>query len=235
MLVLVDLDGTLIPLDAWDPVFRDVSIYIAERAGVDWVVVYQAAKEMNRSLLRSFSIKAFDWDYIFTEVARKLGVTVSIDINEFLIRHVREFKPYDGAIDLLRVIRDLGYGVIIATNGLYRYQSIVIRELGFSRYVDGIRTPDLIGCPKNCCEFFRGGLVMVGDNPLFDVYYPSMCGLTTMFIGDWASRLGYVRDVWGLDLSGMRPTFSFRSIKELLDGDRLISILKASSRPHALA
>lgn len=218
MLVLIDLDGTLLPLNAWDPVFQDASRYIAERVGVDWVVIYGAAKELNKSLLRGFSIKAFDWDYIFAEVAHRFGASVSIDINEFLVNYVHGFKPYDGAYDLLETMKDLGHRIIIATNGLYKYQSIVIKELGFSQYIDGIRTPDLIGCPKNCCEFFRDGRVMIGDNPLFDVYYPLMCGLVTVFIGDWENRLNYVRDVWGLDLSGIKPTYSFKSLVDLLDG-----------------
>jgi putative hydrolase of the HAD superfamily len=58
---------------------------------------------------------------------------------------------------------------------------------------------------------------MIGDNPLFDVYYPLMCGLVTVFIGDWVNRLNYVRDVWGLDLSGIKPTYSFKSLVDLLD------------------
>ncbi|WP_252900695.1 hypothetical protein [Vulcanisaeta sp. JCM 14467] len=37
-----------------------------------------------------------------------------------------------------------------------------------------------------------------------------------MFIGDWEKRLSYVLDVWGIDLSNIRPTYSFKSIKELL-------------------
>ncbi|WP_243678908.1 hypothetical protein [Vulcanisaeta distributa] len=57
---------------------------------------------------------------------------------------------------------------------------------------------------------------MIGDNPLFDVYYPARFGLMTIFIGDWERRLGYVLDVWGIDLSGIRPTYSFRSIRDLL-------------------
>ncbi|WP_243674710.1 hypothetical protein [Vulcanisaeta distributa] len=40
---------------------------------------------------------------------------------------------------------------------MYKYQSVVIKELGFSEFIDGIRTPDIIGCPKNCREFFDGG------------------------------------------------------------------------------
>nr|KJR72268.1 MAG: hydrolase [Vulcanisaeta sp. AZ3] len=228
MFVLVDLDGTLLPLEAWDPVFQDASEVIAKEVGIDWRVVFQEAKKLNMELMRGFSIKAFDWDYIFMEVASRFGVSVNVDIEELLMRRVMEFKPYDGSMEFLKLIKSLGYGVIIATNGWYKYQSIVIERLGFSQFVDGIRTPDIVGCPKNCCEFFRDGIIMVGDNPLFDVYYPSMCGLATLFIGDWNNRLSYVRNVWSLDLSAIKPTYSFRSIKDAVQA--ITEILYGYSR-----
>ncbi|WP_243680477.1 hypothetical protein [Vulcanisaeta souniana] len=37
-----------------------------------------------------------------------------------------------------------------------------------------------------------------------------------MFIGDWERRLMYVMDVWGINLTGLKPTHSFRSIKDML-------------------
>lgn len=178
--------------------------------------MYRAAKDLNRELLRSFTIKAFDWDYIFTEVAHRFGVPMSIDVNDALMKYVHGFKLFDGALELLKLIRDLGHRLVIATNGLYKYQSVVIKELGLSRFIDGIRTPDMVGCPKNCREFFDGAQAMIGDNPLFDVYYPTRFGLMTIFIGDWERRLKYVLDVWGIDLSGIRPTYSFKSIRDLL-------------------
>ncbi len=216
MLILIDLDGTLLPLETWEPVFRDISMQIASRANVDWEVVYKAAKDLNRELLRRLTIRAFDWDYIFTEVAHRFGVPMSIDVNETLVKYVRGFKPFSGAMELLRMIRDLGHRVFIATNGLYKYQSVVIEELGFSKFIDGVRTPDIVGCPKNCREFFDGAQVMIGDNPLFDVYFPTQFGLTTIFVGNWEVRLKYVMNVWGIDLSNVKPTYSFRSINELL-------------------
>ncbi|WP_243678910.1 HAD hydrolase-like protein [Vulcanisaeta distributa] len=156
MLILIDLDGTLLPLEAWDPVFQEISTSIASKVNTDWRVVYRAAKELNKELLREFTIRAFDWDYIFTEVAHRFGVPMSIDVNSILMKYVRGFKPFDGALELLRVIKELGHEIIIATNGLYKYQSVVINELGFSKFIDGIRTPDIVGCPKNCREFFDG-------------------------------------------------------------------------------
>ncbi|WP_243666126.1 HAD family hydrolase [Vulcanisaeta sp. JCM 16159] len=137
-------------------------------------------------------------------------------MSDVLMKHVRDFKPFDGSLELLRLIRDLGHEVVIATNGLYKYQSVVIEELGFSRFIDGIRTPDLVGCIKNCREFFNGAQVMIGDNPLFDVYYPASFGLMTVFVGDWERRLRYVMDVWDIDLSNVKPTYSYRDVREML-------------------
>ncbi len=175
VLILVDLDGTLLPLEAWDPIFQEISGLIGSRVGVDWRIVYRAAKDLNRELLRGLNVRAFDWDYIFTEVAHRLGASISIDVNDALIKHVHDFKPFDGALEMLSALKGLGHKVIIATNGLYKYQHVVIKELNFAKFIDGIRTPDTIGCPKNCRGFFEGGAqVMIGDNPLFDVYYPAV-------------------------------------------------------------
>lgn len=96
MLILIDLDGTLLPLEAWDPVFQDISMQIASKVNVDWVTIYRAAKNLNRELLKGFTVRAFDWDYIFTEVAHRFGVPMNIDVNETLVKYVRGFKPSMG-------------------------------------------------------------------------------------------------------------------------------------------
>ncbi len=215
-MILVDLDGTLLPLEAWEPIFQEISELIGGKVGVDWRIVYRAAKDLSRELLRKLNVRAFDWDYIFTEVAHRFGVSISIDVNEVLIKYVHGFKPFDGALEMLNVLKGLGCKVIIATNGMYKYQQVVIKELNFVKFIDGIRTPDIIGCPKNCREFFDGAQVMIGDNPLFDVYYPAQFGLTTVFIGDWERRLMYIMDVWNIDLTGVTPTYSFKSIRDTL-------------------
>ncbi|WP_069807857.1 HAD family hydrolase [Vulcanisaeta thermophila] len=218
MLILIDLDGTLLPLDAWEPVFHRVSELIAREAGVPEAQVYAEAKALNRELMRRFDVRAFDWDYVFGEVARRYGVKLSPDVVESsLMEFVGGFRLFDGVFDILRLLREFNHEVAIATNGFSKYQSIVIRELGISKYISEIRTPDLIGCPKNCGEFFRGASAMIGDNPLFDVYYPSIYGLRTIFVGNWESRVKYVLDIWGIDLRGVRPDYMVSNTLELLD------------------
>ncbi|WP_243666125.1 hypothetical protein [Vulcanisaeta sp. JCM 16159] len=57
VLVLIDLDGTLLPLEAWDPVFQEISMRIAGKANVDWRIIYRAAKDLNKELMRKFTIR----------------------------------------------------------------------------------------------------------------------------------------------------------------------------------
>lgn len=214
MLILVDLDGTLIPLKEWEPVFRDVSGYIASRAGVSVEYVYARARALNRELMLRFDARAFDWDYIFSRIAYELGVDYGVSVIDALKIRVRDFRPFEGALDLLRAIREHGHRVGIATNGYFSYQSIVLEELGFMDYIDELRTPDKVGCVKNCREFFEGARVMIGDNPLFDVYYPSIYGLFTIFVGDWELGVRRVRDMWGIEL-GVKPHLIVNNLNSL--------------------
>ncbi|WP_243674709.1 hypothetical protein [Vulcanisaeta distributa] len=89
--------------------FQEISMRIADKANVDWRIIYRAAKDLNKELMGRFTIRAFDWDHIFAEVARRFGgVSMDIEVGGVLMRHVRDFKPFDGSLELLRLIRDLG-------------------------------------------------------------------------------------------------------------------------------
>lgn len=228
MLILIDLDGTLLPLDAWEPVFHRVSDLIAAKAGLSGEQIYREAKALNRELMRRFDVRAFDWDYVFGEVAKNHGVSIEPWlIEDVLLDFVRDFRLFDGALDVLEYLRGLGHDIAIATNGFSKYQLIVVKELGIYKFISEIRTPDKVGCPKNCREFFEGAHMMIGDNPLFDIYYPSIYGLKTVFVGDWDRRVKYVIDVWGIDLSNVRPDYMVHNMHELLD--LLGSILNGKS------
>jgi len=71
--ILVDLDGTLIPLDAWNPVFAEICAHIARRVGAEPEEIWRRVRQRNLALSRALDLRAFDWQKIFAEVAAELG------------------------------------------------------------------------------------------------------------------------------------------------------------------
>lgn len=219
-LALVDLDGTLIPLEAWDPVFYEISSMVASRIGIEPNEFWSLVKALHYQLMRRFSVKAFDWQYLIESVASSFGIYEVPKVEDILVKYVGGFPVNEGAYDLLAGLKRLGLTPVIATNGLRRYQSIVIEALGFSKYIQGIRASDDFGCVKNCREFFDGAYVMIGDNPVFDVYFPQKFGVRTIFVGDWPRAIRKYGELLGVDLSNVKPDRI---------SDNLISALRAAS------
>jgi putative hydrolase of the HAD superfamily len=216
VLVLVDLDGTLIPLESWDPVFYEVAASVASRIGIEPGDFWGLVKAFHYQLMRRLSPRAFDWQYLIESVAASFGIYEVPRIEDVLNKYVAGFSLYDGALDLLKGIRDMGLEAAIATNGLYQYQYIVIKALGLEKYIKEIRTSDRYGCIKSCKEFFDGGVAMIGDNPVFDVYFPQRYGLKTIFVGSWADKAQKYGELLGVDLSSTRPDYAVRDLREAL-------------------
>jgi len=223
--ILIDLDGTLIPLDVWNPVFAEVCAYIARRAGTTPEEVWRKARRRNLELMRALDLRAFDWQKILAEAAAELGVGEAPDVVEVLKRHLPAFRLNDGAVEALAELKAAGHRVEIATNGFAHYQMPVIRRLGLDELVDGVRTSDRYGCPKTCPQYFKGADVMIGDNPVFDVYFPQKFGLYTIFYGDWEKEAVTYSQRLQIDLSKTAPHAVVKSLKEI---PRVIQTLTSS-------
>lgn len=94
--VLVDLDGTLIPLDAWEPVFLEVCERIARQVGATAEEVWKRARRRNLELMRAFAVEAFDWQSLFRSVAEELGAREVPDLVEVLYKHIHTFRVNRG-------------------------------------------------------------------------------------------------------------------------------------------
>ncbi|AAL63728.1 HAD family hydrolase [Pyrobaculum aerophilum] len=212
--VLIDLDGTLLPLKAWNPVFAEISAIIAKRAGAAPEEVWMRVREKNLALMRRLDWRAFDWQQLFTSAAAELGVREVPDVVEVLHRHLPSFRLNDGAIEALAELREMGFRVEIATNGHASYQLPVIRQLGLDRLVDGVRTSDAYKCAKTCPEFFHNAQVMIGDNPVFDVYFPKRYGLRAIFFGDWSKEAPEYSRRLSIPAESTPPDEVIRTLKE---------------------
>lgn len=215
--ILIDLDGTLIPLSAWRPIFIELCEKIAEETGVRPEEVWRRARQKNLELLRALNWKAFDWQEIFTEVAREFGLSQAPDVVVSLQRHLHTFALNEGAAEALVKLKEMGHRVEIATNGHARYQLPVIRRLGLDRLVDGVRTSDMYQCPKTCPEYFKNADVIIGDNPVFDVYFPKKHGLITVFYGDWKKESIEHSQRMSIDLTTTEPDAVVNTLRDIPD------------------
>lgn len=213
--VLVDLDGTLLPLSAWDPIFAEACAAIAEKAGVSPEEVWRRARQRNLALMRRLDWRAFDWQALLDSVAEELGAGRAPDIVALLYKHLPRFRLADGAVEALEGLKALGHRVEIATNGHAAYQLPVIRHLGLDKLVDGVRTSDVYMCPKTCPEFFSGAHVMIGDNPVFDVYFPKRFGLLAVFFGDWDKEAPERFKMFQIPANAVRPDAVVATLREL--------------------
>ncbi|MFN7106052.1 MAG: HAD family hydrolase [Pyrobaculum sp.] len=183
--VLIDLDGTLVPHTHWEPVFLEASREVAKRASIPPAEVWKAVRQKSIELIRRLDYRGFDWQHVFQQVAHSLDAGDPPDLVKILEKHLHTFTTFDGAHDALRRLKEAGYRVEIATNGHTYYQLPVIKALALDKLVDGIRTSDMYKCPKTCPQYFEGGDLIVGDNPIFDIYFPKKFGLLTVLYGRW--------------------------------------------------
>jgi len=190
-------------------------MHIARQGGTTPEEVWRRARRRSLELMKSLDLRAFDWEEILAEAAAELGVDEVPDVVEALKRHIHAFRLNDGAVEVLSELKAAGHRVEIATNGLAGYQMPVIRHLGLDELVDGVRTSDRYGCPKTCPQYFQGADVMIGDNPVFDVYFPQKFGLYTIFYGDWEKEAATHTQRMRIDLSKTTPHAVVKTLKEI--------------------
>jgi len=187
--VYVDLDGT-IALSPIPRVIRRAYEVLALSSGLDVGYIEKLSWALHLELASRSLPQAFDWDYIFGRVASGLGVRPSFSVEKEFSGVCSESAALDGSPEVLGELESSSYLLILATNGLMKYQRCVIETLGLDRYFSYIYTPDSRGCLKNGRRFYslpegidsRVPSVSVGDNYTFDVYFPKLFGLLAVHV-----------------------------------------------------
>jgi FMN phosphatase YigB (HAD superfamily) len=185
----VDLDGTL-ALSPIPRVIRRAYEVLASLSGLSVQQVERVSWAIHLELASRSLPQAFDWDYILERMASELGVRAGFSVEREFSTVCSESVALDNSPEVLRELERSGYTLILASNGLMKYQRCVIETLGLDRYFNYIYTPDSRGCLKNCREFYAppeevdSGLpaVSVGDSYTFDVYFPKLFGLLTVHV-----------------------------------------------------
>ncbi|MEM4775069.1 MAG: HAD family hydrolase [Sulfolobales archaeon] len=214
LIMFVDLDGTLV-VSPTSNVIKEACSYIATNSGTSVSEVEQRLWRLHIELVKRSDPLAFDWDYVYREVSRFFGVSSGYSIEKRLHELCHLSKLLDNAG---RVLEELAHAVetlILATNGLIKYQKCIIETLGLDKYFDDIFTPDNRGCLKNCEKFYAvpaesDRKIAVGDNYTFDVYYPKKFGLKAIHV---------LR-------SEFDPYLRWLKIKRIYEPDAIITSLK---------
>lgn len=185
--IFVDLDGTLV-VSPISRIIREAYTVLASASGLGLEGVERLSWELHIGLIKESSPLAFDWDYIYREVAGRLGVREGYNIEKKMLEVCHLTRVLDDALNVLPRLRKPGTLLVLATNGLMKYQRCVIELYNLDQYFDQIITPDTRGCLKNCERFYRAsysdtyGGVVIGDNYTFDVYYPKKFGLRAIYV-----------------------------------------------------
>lgn len=192
VVLMIDLDNTLV-VSPISSLINKAYEELAMLSGRTKEFVVTQAMKIHLNLIKMSTPRAFDWDYIADEVSKVLGVRYKADIEgRFSKNFCKEVKILDNAYEVLQKLRDLGYKLVLSTNGLMKYQECVIRESSLNRYFDLIVSPDRVGCLKNCRNFYSccdssGELITVGDSYVFDVYFPKTFGFKAIHVLRWRS------------------------------------------------
>ena len=212
----VDLDGT-IATSPISSVIREAYRRVAEASGLDLREVEAVSWSLHVELVKRSSPAAFDWDYIGREVSKALGVSLSLDIEGRFRELCHLSRLLDDAARVLAELRDMGWVLVLATNGLLKYQRCVIESLDLDIYFDEVITPDTRGCLKNSEGFYsirgrRPSGISIGDSYTFDVYYPKRFGLRAIHVvrsshDPYATRIGIE--------GAVEPDATIRSLGEL--------------------
>lgn len=201
----IDIDGTLVEnrfsrkaLGAlFDEIHRATHIPIMD------LVRQMGAENERRQVTDPDNLLTMDWDDIIEGIARQHGVALSrkgIDLwNEYAA--LDGIEVLDNALGVLDQLKQAGYGLVIATKGLSKYQDSILDLTGLRAYFDDILTPDITGYLKTTPAYFnkyyqlaqRQALrfVHIGDHYYDDVMCPVRNGFFSILRAPYAELRPY--------------------------------------------
>lgn len=207
MLLLIDLDNTLIDRDA---AFAAWVREVARDAGAD-------AKAVDRVIEVDDSGYGERSDVART-MQRELGARDDLDgmIDRIRHEHVAHVDLHDGVRERLAHLAEGGATIAVLTNGNVRQQTMKLRRVGLEHLIDGAIISEAAGLEKPDPEIFRRAVAdrgftpadswMVGDNADADIRGAQEAGLRTGWVALGRPWPG-----------GPEPTVSAESTAEVLD------------------
>lgn len=219
--VYIDLDDTIVKNSAVSIALSKAYEEISFDANIDVNFVRQEAMRIHLEFVKSNDIRAFDWDFLVRLVSSKFGCrNVNINIEELVKKYLDRVVVLDDALNVLKRLGER-YTLVLGTNGLFKYQRWVINKFGLEEFFSKIITPDRVGCIKTCEKFYSypdedRRKIVIGDHPVFDVYYPKRFGLGTILIDrGFKQSMRTYAEALGIDLSFIKPDFIIKHLNEV--------------------
>jgi putative hydrolase of the HAD superfamily len=189
--ITFDLDGTLMqnPFRKW--VFPEIKELISNQLQREFKSTEALIFEHELRMQQNRTVDAYDWDGMVQELLKKLRIDLEINVEQLVLKHSFAPKIYvleEAVIPTLRRLKEQGFLLATVTNGLYKYQYPVMKELGISDLFDEIITPEKVGCGKPDVNILRGlqesGQIVahVGDRLDHDVYLANETGVRSILI-----------------------------------------------------
>lgn len=221
-IVFFDLDSTLVINPLGRRVMPKIYKEASEILGIEIDRVIEMFSKKHMEKVRAGDPRAYDWDNILLEIlsengARSWRYSSFLDI---LRKECSSVEILDNSPKVLERLEDMGFYLVLSTNGLWKYQECVVREAGILHYFKEISSPDKKGCIKSSRDFFTASVdgyakVSVGDNIVFDVYYPKMYGLRTIHVKRSQAIGEEYAKALGIDTSKIKPDATITSLAQI--------------------
>jgi len=220
-IIYIDLDDTIVKNKAVSNALSYAYEYLSVITKTNINAIKQEAMNLHLMFIKNNDIRAFDWDFLIESIAHKFKCKNNISIEDLIKKYINDAVILDNALDVLSKLRER-YTLILATNGLYKYQKWIIETFKLKDYFDMIITPDRVGCIKTCEKFYKmprndGPKIMVGDHPVFDIYYPKKFGLKTILI-DRGFKLSIktYADALDIKMETIKPDYIVKKFDDIL-------------------
>ncbi|NVM52863.1 MAG: HAD family hydrolase [Candidatus Helarchaeota archaeon] len=195
MVLIFDMDGVLVRstffsermLEMLCQRFQDHNISI-ERTDIFQDIL----KLFVRKLGEEDKVGAYDWDLLAREYLEEYNITWTCEIEDFFNSgEIAEYTCLYKDTEVLEWLLQKGYTMVILTNGLDKYQNIVIEKLGLQKFFKKtiMPIPKVLNFVKPDLEIFRlategfqGPHTMIGDSLFFDIYGAKKAGYNSIWI-----------------------------------------------------
>lgn len=190
--ITFDLDGTLMqnPFGSW--VFPEIDKIVKEqtsfRDDFRTLLISEHQKRMRENLI----VEAYDWDGIVRDILISEELTLTINIEELVIKHSISPKIYlleEGIPDILKQLKKKGYALAAVTNGYSNYQLPVLDALRLSPFFDVIITPEKVGYGKPNIQMVESLMnsdhnivAHVGDRIDHDIVFANELGVPSVLV-----------------------------------------------------
>ncbi len=220
MIIIFDLDNTIIDFIK----FKEMSIDSAISAMVDAGLPRSKANKVRKEINRIYKMKGMEYQKVFNEALEKVIGKVDIKILAAGVVAYRKVKaaymnPYPGTIETFKELIRRGYTLGIFSDAPQFQMWQRLAELGLINLFDFAISTEEFGKPKLYKETFEWlikklkvepkQLAVVGDSIDRDIYWPKKLGMTTVLAE-------YGEAPWGKPKRKVKPDYKIKSITELL-------------------